>query len=354
MPVRPRPRESEHGVVALLVALVLAALLGFLGLVLNAGHTTSVRGELQNAADAAALAAARELNGQASGIASARQVAATYSASHDTDTTQQVTIDSGSDVRFCNWSPATLAINWCLPYGVDPTTAPPPVATLGATTELQGANAVQVRNGREASRGNSLPVWLSSFLGGTTSMDARCSATAVGGGPCNVPKGCLPIAYVDCAFSAGCGGPIVYRNNNTDTAGFTLLQTGAVSANGIDQFLQSGSCPTTYGQSISLNNGNISSSKIWDQLAALVGGKYSIPIVHSDTCKINGSQLFPIIGYAEIQITGVYQKKSDNPPPDCLGVLPCIIGTSVCDATTNGSAGCVNFGLFTTRTQLVQ
>ncbi len=349
-----RARDSEHGVVVLLVVLVVAVLLGFLGLLLNAGHATSVRGELQNAADAAALAAARELNLQSSGIASARQVAASFSASHDTDTTQAVTIDPLVDVRFCNWNPATLAINWCLPYGVDPTTDPPPVATVGAATQLQGANAVQVRNGRETSRGNSLPVWLSSFLGGTTSMDARGSATAVGGGPCNVPKGCLPIAYVDCAFSAGCGGPIIYRNNNTDTAGFTLLSTGNVSANGISTFLANGSCPTQYGQSISMNNGNISAANIWDQLAALVGGEFSIPVVHSDTCNINGSQLYPIVGYAEIQLTGVYRKPSDNPPPECSSTTPCITATVTCDSTTRGSPGCVNFGLSTTRTQLVQ
>ena len=349
-----RRERGERGVLMVLVALLLTALFAFLGFVLNAGHATSVRGELQNASDAAALAAARELNGQTDGITAARLVATTYSSQHETDSTL-VTSITDADVGFCNWNPATQAIGWCLGYGVAPTTAPPPLPTIGATTQLQGANAVQVRNGREASRGNALPVWLSSFLGELTSIDTASGATAVGGGPCNIPTGgCLPMAYVDCAFSAGCGGPIVYRNNNTDTAGFTLLTTGNVSASGISTFLASGTCPTQYGQSISLNNGNISAATIWNQLAALVGGEYSIPVVHSDDCRINGSTLFPIVGFAEIQITGVYRNNGDNPPAACGGTTPCITATVACDQTSRGTPGCVNFGLPTTRTRLVR
>src|SRR6266536_901867 len=136
-----RRERGERGVVMVLVALLLTALFAFLGFVLNAGHATSVRGELQNASDAAALAAARELNGQTDGITAARLVATTYSSQHETDSTL-VTSITDADVGFCNWNPATQAIGWCLGYGVAPTTAPPPLPTIGATTQLQGANAV--------------------------------------------------------------------------------------------------------------------------------------------------------------------------------------------------------------------
>jgi Flp pilus assembly protein TadG len=340
-----------------LVALLLTVLLGFLGFVLNAGHVTSVRGELQNASDAAALAAARELNGQATGVTSARTVAANYSTLHDTDTTSTIDINSVADVNFCNWSAATRSITWCLGFGVTPTTAAPPVPTPGATTQLQAVNAVQVQNGRETSRENSVPVWLSAFLGGTTHVDTRSTATAIGGGPISLPPGtaCLPMAYVDCALSSGCNAPIVYRNNNTDTAGFTLLDDGNVSASGINRFLANGTCPPTYaGQLISLNNGNISAANVWNQLKTLVGGEYAMPIVHSDTCKINASNPFPIIGYATIRITGVYRNSGDNPSPECGGLTPCITAVVTCDQQTSGSPGGLNFGLPTVRTQLVQ
>jgi hypothetical protein len=60
-------------------------------------------------------------------------------------------------------------------------------------------------------------------------MDARSAATAIGGGPAqNSPTDCvLSITYIDCAFAGStgvnCGASIVYRNDNTDTAGFTNL-----------------------------------------------------------------------------------------------------------------------------------
>lgn len=51
----------EHGIVAIIVALSLAVLIGFGGLVLDLGHLFVNRTELQNAADACALAAANQL-----------------------------------------------------------------------------------------------------------------------------------------------------------------------------------------------------------------------------------------------------------------------------------------------------
>lgn len=58
----PRRRhERERGIVAIIVALSLAALVGFAGIVLDLGHLFVNKTELQNAADACALAAANQL-----------------------------------------------------------------------------------------------------------------------------------------------------------------------------------------------------------------------------------------------------------------------------------------------------
>lgn len=54
-------RRHENGVVAIIVALSLAVLIGFGGVVLDLGHLFVNRTELQNAADACALAAANQL-----------------------------------------------------------------------------------------------------------------------------------------------------------------------------------------------------------------------------------------------------------------------------------------------------
>jgi len=53
----------ERGAVAVIIALTLAGLIGFMGLALDLGKLFVAKSELQNSADACALAAARELSG---------------------------------------------------------------------------------------------------------------------------------------------------------------------------------------------------------------------------------------------------------------------------------------------------
>lgn len=61
-PRRCRPAR-QRGVVAIVVGLMLAVLVGFVGLALDGGHLYLTKTELQNAADACALAASYELTG---------------------------------------------------------------------------------------------------------------------------------------------------------------------------------------------------------------------------------------------------------------------------------------------------
>lgn len=60
---RPCGRRRQRGAVSILVALMLAVLIGFVGLALDLGKLYVTRSELQNSADACALAAARDLTG---------------------------------------------------------------------------------------------------------------------------------------------------------------------------------------------------------------------------------------------------------------------------------------------------
>jgi hypothetical protein len=59
-----RSKRSQRGAVAIMVGLTLIVLIGMLALVIDLGHGYLVKAELQNAADAAALAGARSLNGK--------------------------------------------------------------------------------------------------------------------------------------------------------------------------------------------------------------------------------------------------------------------------------------------------
>lgn len=63
--MRPWPRSAreQRGAVAITVGLALAILIGFLGIVVDLGHMYVAKAEMQNAMDACALAAAKELTG---------------------------------------------------------------------------------------------------------------------------------------------------------------------------------------------------------------------------------------------------------------------------------------------------
>lgn len=67
--------RQQRGAVAIIVALCLTVLIGMLGLVLDLGHLYVAKTELQNAADAAALSGAKELNGKLTGINSVKSAA---------------------------------------------------------------------------------------------------------------------------------------------------------------------------------------------------------------------------------------------------------------------------------------
>jgi Flp pilus assembly protein TadG len=82
---RRRAGHRERGVVSIVVALSLAVLIGFVGLALDLGKLYVTKSELQNSADACALAAARDLTGasplsvsEAAGIAAARANSALF------------------------------------------------------------------------------------------------------------------------------------------------------------------------------------------------------------------------------------------------------------------------------------
>lgn len=70
-----KQRRAQQGAVAILVGITLFVLVGMLALVIDLGHLYWAKAGLQNAADAAALAGAKELDGTAAGITRAKQSA---------------------------------------------------------------------------------------------------------------------------------------------------------------------------------------------------------------------------------------------------------------------------------------
>lgn len=103
---RPFQRQRQQGAVAIMLGLSLLVLFGFMALVFDLGRTYVVRTELQNAADAAALAGAKDLNRKASGVSKA---IATVSAIGQQNIT---TFSFQSDPRI-NITPNMISVGSC-------------------------------------------------------------------------------------------------------------------------------------------------------------------------------------------------------------------------------------------------
>lgn len=78
-------KREQRGAVAVMVALMMCLLIGFLGIVIDLAHLGIRQTELQNAVDAAALAGVRQLDGKASGIDAAVLAAQAMAAANASD-----------------------------------------------------------------------------------------------------------------------------------------------------------------------------------------------------------------------------------------------------------------------------
>jgi Flp pilus assembly protein TadG len=109
-------QRREGGGIAIVFALMVGILLAAGGLVIDLGHLYVLKSELQNAADSAALGAAKEIDLSASGITKAVTKAKAYAAKHNYDFSTSLVL-ADSDIWFSNtpdgpwFSPADAASN---------------------------------------------------------------------------------------------------------------------------------------------------------------------------------------------------------------------------------------------------
>lgn len=85
-------RNRQQGVVAIIVGLSIVILVGMLALVIDLGHLYITKTELQNAADAAALAGAKELDGTPAGVTDAVGKAIDLAARNEYDFSKPVDV----------------------------------------------------------------------------------------------------------------------------------------------------------------------------------------------------------------------------------------------------------------------
>ncbi len=103
----------QRGAIAIIVGLSIFVLIGFLALVLDLGRTYIAKTELQNAADAAALAGAKELDGSTAGIDRALVLACRTARQNQYDfaTEQVATVAATSD---CDGNPLAAGLAYAV------------------------------------------------------------------------------------------------------------------------------------------------------------------------------------------------------------------------------------------------
>ncbi|WP_233862519.1 TadG family pilus assembly protein [Paraburkholderia adhaesiva] len=202
--MRSGSRAKQKGAVAVTVALSMVAMLSFAALAIDIGNLMVARNELQNAADAAALAGAGCLKPRSEcGNSTATQpdwtTAAARASTFSTATTSnkvQGAYPTASTVATGYWNATGT------PYGLE---------ALPFTPGPNDLPAVRVTIRKDGSDSNgAVPVFLASVFGATF-LKASAVATAVLSSPGNVGAGGLfPLAMSQCLFNT-------YWNTSTDS-----------------------------------------------------------------------------------------------------------------------------------------
>ena len=262
--------RDESGAVAIITALCLIVLLGFLALVIDIGHVKAVRNELQNAADASALAGTRALfdvpaQPGESVIPISGPPNCTLGVSRAANTLNQSDAQTlsilNADIQTGNW-------DW---YH---NTFTPSTNCILDASGTPGINAVRVTVRRDSSANSPVNTWFARIWG-TDTVDELAHATAAVGyvKGLGASSGGFPIAINDVYrqqqldnFEGGSPlVPVTFSPDGTDVGGWCGPEDVGVNAALLKNWI-GGTDPTglpadiSTGDSITLQNGNVDSA----------------------------------------------------------------------------------------------
>jgi Flp pilus assembly protein TadG len=346
-----QPLDNSRGVTAVMVALTLTVLLAMAAAAIDVGHALVARNELQNAADAAALAGARTLGVAYEGMTPAEM--ATY------------TLTGGDQAAIVAAAQATSVLNKAAAVDVSVNAADVGIglwdsASRTFTVAVNQPRAVRVVTHRDGSANGPISTFLAGVVGMTTvsvSAVATAELTAIGSTPLGALD--LPLSISELFFSQyGCGDSIMlYPSNGTpeSCAGFTTFDVSPSNDNAMRNIINGmidgtyQAPPTTAGQTqIQMTNGTLS-KPTWNALVALFQQKSAgtgywdalVPVYEGNDCSPSGAMT--IKGYANIRITNI------NGQPGAT-----ITGNVTCPLFESGVGGGPAFGVFTTVPGLVE
>lgn len=343
------PLNNSQGAVAVMVAITMTVLLAMAAVTLDVGHALVARNELQNAADAAALAGTRALAVIYEGLPPAGQqtytmatadqgvIASVVQAAASANAAGGVAITiNAADIQIGTWNPATRVLT--------PTARMP--------------RAVRVIARRDGAANGPISTFLARVVG-ITSVDVNAVATAELTGTGATAPGELDATFGISTYyfeQFGCGNVIrFYPNDGTPQAcaawnTFNETPANASRLRSIINGLIDGSyqAPATQpGLSLQFLNGNIAS--VFPDLINLynarqVNGNWDVlvPVYQSNDCAPPTGSI-PIAGYATARVTSVV----GAPRPQ-------ILATVQCDIVNGAGGGGPSYGTFGTIPGLVE
>lgn len=320
---RTEDRDGERGFYLIMFTLMLPVFLGILGLAVDLARYRHVQGELQNAADAAAFAAARSLNSTEAGRTAATTIAATYATANEAD---------GEPVASGEIKTNTTG-RWDSDTGT---------FTVSGVSNA-AANAVRVTVRREAVQSFFTPI----LSGSLESRPFEASATALAGGAGAVACA-SPIAIASCVLSHDSAGNLVCPTslsfqNGALSVGLTHGDgTSPVNGNNTVPYFKDAvqnplTCnrPAETGTEIALQNGNdLAKTSIDDINAATNNGDNPVPIivpVIDKSCGGGGptyNQTASIVGFVKMKVVGA--RWTGNAPAKVAAACPSLGKKNIC------------------------
>ncbi len=297
--IRWQDRKGERGVYVGWFAILLPFFVAVMGLGVDMAHYRFAKAQLQNAADAAALAGAKSLNGTSGGRTTAVNLATAFAQEHVID---GATMEEDEVVQ-------NDVGRWGLTDESFTT----------ASISDAAANAVRVSVRRDAVTSYFSPI-LSDSL---ESRALSATAMAVAGGAGAV--GCAaPIAIATCVLNYDADGDLICPTNLSFQNGTTAVGlthpdgTSPVNGNNTKPYIKAAvdnplTCdsPSLAGTTIHLQNGNdLTNTSVNDINSATSNGANPVPIVMPVIDKSCGSggptynQSATIVGYMKMRIVG--------------------------------------------------
>jgi Flp pilus assembly protein TadG/phage terminase large subunit-like protein len=306
--------KNQNGVSAIILALALVVLLGFAALAVDMGYIFAARNELQNAADAAALAATRELG---------RIYSEETLASQDLGSGENAAYLSSIYSTAISVAAKNVAAGGSVAITSDDITIgqwDPDSRTLTAT--LDEPDAVRVTPRREA--GSAVTLFFARVLG-IFDTDVSATATAALTGLSEVNEGGLPIPvgisryWFEYAWpGAFCDQNIKFYPTGTidGCAGWHTYESSPPNASKLRKLLDDlrtgdfKSPETETGDEYAFTGGTVASA--FDEMKALydankdADGKWKTTVVVYNwmDCS-NPNKTIEIVGFARVEITQV-------------------------------------------------